>query len=107
MNAVDIIPSTPISYNPDLDPSITVAAGGTFITISNTVDSALFSGSGVLVALNGAGGEFDPYSIDTSASSPGGNGNKLMGKAGYLDFLDPGKCTVEGYCPSHPAKLVD
>lgn len=27
--------------------------------------------------------------VDTSASSPGEHGDKLMGKAGYLDFLDP------------------
>ena len=58
-----------------LDGSVTVSAGGTPVTISNTVYSALPSGFGVLVGPDGTGDEFAPY-IEQGVSGSDSDGQK-------------------------------
>ena len=55
--------------------SVTVSAGGTPVTISNTVYSALPSGFGVLVVADGAGDEFAPY-IEQGVSGSDSDGEQ-------------------------------
>jgi hypothetical protein len=58
-----------------LDGSVTVSAGGTPVTISNTVYSALPSGFGVLVVADGAGDEFASY-IEQGVSGGASDGQQ-------------------------------
>jgi hypothetical protein len=58
-----------------LDGSVTVSAGGTPVTISNTVYSALPSGFGVLAAPDSEGDEFAPY-IEQGVSGSDSDGQQ-------------------------------